>query len=65
MCSCAFSAFLTTYLCFKVLRGQEDKILERDVRDAGFSKVKWIKPIASRSESKEAFLFASGFKKSS
>jgi 23S rRNA U2552 (ribose-2'-O)-methylase RlmE/FtsJ len=45
----------------EVFRGRDDKVLECDVLNAGFAKVKWLKPVASRGESKEAFLLATGF----
>jgi len=45
-----------------VFRGRGDKELEADARDRGFAKVKWVKPPASRAESREAFLLALDFK---
>jgi len=48
-------------LC-KVLRGQDDQELVKFAKDQGFRKVRWAKPVASRSESNESFLFATEFK---
>jgi 23S rRNA U2552 (ribose-2'-O)-methylase RlmE/FtsJ len=47
----------------QVLRGQDDKELTETAMGLGFSKVRWAKPVASRSESNEAFFYATGFKK--
>jgi 23S rRNA U2552 (ribose-2'-O)-methylase RlmE/FtsJ len=44
-----------------VFRGRDDKELEVDARGRGFGKVRWVKPLASRAESREAFLLATDF----
>lgn len=48
------------FLC-KIFRGRDDREFESEVKAAGFSKVQWLKPEASRSESREVYLLAQGF----
>lgn len=49
------------FLC-KLFRGCDERALSEAALEAGFAKAQWVKPPASRSESKEVFLLASGFR---
>ncbi len=50
-----------SFLC-KIFRGSDDKQFESGIISEGFEKVQWIKPAASRSESKEVYVLARGFR---
>jgi 23S rRNA (uridine2552-2'-O)-methyltransferase len=46
------------FIC-KLFRGKHDQELLDEAKEAGFKKLQWVKPPASRQESKEVFLVAS------
>ena len=46
----------------KIFRGISDKMLDQKVKEK-FSSVKFVKPKASRNESVETYMLATGFKK--
>ena len=48
------------FLC-KLFRGRDDRELLEAAMSSGFSKARWVKPPASRSESTEVFFLATGF----
>lgn len=52
------------FLC-KLFRGRDDQELVDEAKELGFKKVQWVKPAASRPESKEIFLLASNLDRSS